>query len=54
MSSEKEPHEKLSDKDLDLTSAQEVHYNEDFKKVDKAAKEDDQQKNKEDENSNDN
>ncbi|MCH4826442.1 MAG: YfhE family protein [Planococcus sp. (in: firmicutes)] len=54
MSSEKEPHEKLSDKDLDLTSAQEVHYNEDFKKADKAAKEDDQQKNKEDENSNDN
>ncbi|EMF45627.1 hypothetical protein B481_2869 [Planococcus halocryophilus Or1] len=46
MSKEKEPHEKLTDKDLDLTSAQEVHYSEDFKKADKAAKEDDQQKTK--------
>ena len=39
MSKEKEPHEKLADKELDLKAAQEVHYSDDFKKADKAAKE---------------
>lgn len=50
MSEEKQPHEKLTDKDLDLTSAQEVHYKDDFKKADEATKKENQEKNKEDEN----
>ncbi|MBD8015204.1 MULTISPECIES: YfhE family protein [Planococcus] len=43
MSKEKEPHEKLADKELDLKAAQEVHYNDDFKKADNAAKAENQQ-----------
>lgn len=43
MSKEKEPHEKLADKELDLKAAQEVHYSGDFKKADKAAKEETKQ-----------
>lgn len=50
MSKEKEPHEKLADQELDLTAAQEVHYSDDFKKADDAAKQEKQQKNKSDEN----
>ena len=36
MAKEKQPHEKLADKELDLKAAQEVHYADDFKKADKA------------------
>lgn len=36
MADEKQPHEKLADKELDLKAAQEVHYADDFKKADKA------------------
>jgi len=43
MSKEKEPHEKLADKELDLKAAQEVHYNDDFKKADNVAKAENQQ-----------
>ncbi|MFD1864495.1 YfhE family protein [Planococcus chinensis] len=39
MAEEKLPHEKLADKELDLKAAQEVHYADDFKKADKAGKE---------------
>ena len=37
MAEEKQPYEKLADKELDLKAAQEVHYQDDFKKADKAA-----------------
>lgn len=36
MAEEKQPHEKLADKELDLKAAQEVHLQDDFKKADKA------------------
>lgn len=39
MAEEKQPHEKLADKELDLKAAQEVHYQDDFKKADKAGEE---------------
>lgn len=39
MAQEKQPHEKLADKELDLKAAQEVHYADDFKKADKAGEE---------------
>lgn len=37
MAEEKQPHEKLADKELDVKKAQEVHLQDDFKKADKAA-----------------
>lgn len=37
MAEEKQPHEKLADKELNVKAAQEVHYQDDFKKADKAA-----------------
>ncbi len=54
MSKEKEPHEKLADKELDVTSAQEVHYSDDFKKADDAAEQESQKKNKNAEKSDEN
>lgn len=50
MSDEKQPHEKLADKELDLKAAQQVHYQDDFKKADKAAEnqEDQEKENQED------
>lgn len=39
MAEEKQPHEKLADKELDLKAAQEVHYADDFKKADNAGEE---------------
>ena len=39
MSEEKQPHEMLTDKNNNLSSAQEVEYAEDFKKADKATNE---------------
>lgn len=46
MAEEKQPHEKLADKELDVKAAQEVHYQDDFKKADKAgeAQQQDQEK----------
>ncbi len=48
MSDNKEPHEKLATDELDLKAAQKVHYAEDFKKADKAGKQQDNQGEKED------
>ncbi|MFD1032156.1 YfhE family protein [Metaplanococcus flavidus] len=39
MADNKQPHEKLTDDNNGLKSAQEVHYSEDFKKADKAGEE---------------
>lgn len=49
MSDKKEPHEKLADKELDLKAAQEVHLQDDFKKADKAGKDQNSEQNKENE-----
>lgn len=38
MTEKREPHERMTDKNNGLTSAQEVLYNEEFDKADKAAK----------------
>lgn len=53
MSKEKEPHEKLADKELDLKAAQEVHYSDDFKKADNAAKKESQEQDSDDEKADD-
>ena len=50
MAEEKQPHEKLADKELDLKAAQEVHLQDDFKKADKAGE---NQNDKDDKQSND-
>lgn len=47
MAEEKQPHEKLADKELDLKAAQQVHYADDFKKADKAGEENNEQNNEE-------
>ena len=54
MSKEKEPHEKLADRELDLKAAQEVHYSDDFKKADNAAKEETKQQDQVNDKKNDN
>ncbi|WP_203334033.1 YfhE family protein [Planococcus beigongshangi] len=36
MAEDKQPHEKMRDKESDLKAAQKVHYTDDFKKADKA------------------
>ena len=54
MSKEKEPHEKLADKELDLKAAQEVHYSDDFKKADNAAKKGNQQQDSDNDKADDN
>ena len=50
MAEDKQPHEKLADKELDLKAAQEVHLQDDFKKADKAGE---NQNDKDDKQSND-
>ncbi|GKW46375.1 YfhE family protein [Planococcus sp. NCCP-2050] len=46
MAEEKQPHEKLADKELNVKAAQEVHYQEEFKKADKVAEDQKQDQDK--------
>lgn len=50
MAEDKQPHEKMRDKESDLKAAQKVHYTDDFKKADKAGE---QQRQENDEKKND-
>ncbi|MBZ5200855.1 YfhE family protein [Planomicrobium chinense] len=49
MAEEKQPHEKLADKELNVKAAQEVHLQDDFKKADKAGEQADKESEKSDE-----
>ncbi|MDN7228951.1 YfhE family protein [Planococcus sp. N064] len=48
MTEEKQPHEKLADKELNVKAAQEVHLQDDFKKADKAGEQTDKENEKSD------
>ncbi|SDG98383.1 YfhE-like protein [Planococcus glaciei] len=48
MAEEKQLHEKLADKELNVKAAQEVHLQDDFKKADKAGEQADKENEKSD------